>query len=115
MGLLETRALDFDHLIILSCNEGVLPAPKKQQSLFPYDVLTEFNLPTYADAEAITAYNFWRLLQRAQRVDLVHVLPGAEGMKSGERSRFLLQLQNDLLPQNPQLVLEDLTVRCRSA
>ncbi|MET4073532.1 PD-(D/E)XK nuclease family protein [Hymenobacter sp. UYCo722] len=110
MGLLETRALDFDHLIILSCNEGVLPAPKKQQSLFPYDVLTAANLPTYADAEAITAYNFWRLLQRAQRVDLVHVLPGAEGMKSGERSRFLLQLQNDLLPQNPQLVLEDLTV-----
>jgi ATP-dependent helicase/nuclease subunit B len=110
MGLLETRALDFDHLIILSCNEGVLPAPKKQQSLFPYDVLTEFKLPTYADAEAITAYNFWRLMQRAQRVDLVHVLPGAEGMKSGERSRFLLQLQNDLLPQNPQLTLEDLTV-----
>ena len=110
MGLLETRALDFDHLIILSCNEGVLPAPKKQQSLFPYDVLTTANLPTYADAEAITAYNFWRLLQRAQRVDLVHVLPGAEGMKSGERSRFLLQLENDLLPQNPQLILEDLTV-----
>ncbi|ALW85859.1 hypothetical protein AUC43_12600 [Hymenobacter sedentarius] len=110
MGLLETRALDFDHVIILSCNEGVLPAPKKQQSLFPYDVLTEFKLPTYADAEAITAYNFWRLLQRAKRIDLVHVLPGAEGMKSGERSRFLLQLQNDLLPQNPQLTLEDLTV-----
>ncbi|GAB3325651.1 PD-(D/E)XK nuclease family protein [Hymenobacter humi] len=110
MGLLETRALDFDHVIILSCNEGVLPAPKKQQSLFPYDVLQEFKLPTYADAEAITAYNFWRLLQRAKRVDLVHVLPGAEGIKSGERSRFLLQLENDLLPQNPQLTLEDLTV-----
>ncbi|HEX8656900.1 MAG TPA: PD-(D/E)XK nuclease family protein, partial [Hymenobacter sp.] len=114
MGLLETRALDFDHVIILSCNEGVLPAPKKQQSLFPYDVLTEFKLPTYADAEAITAYNFWRLLQRAARVDLVHVLPGAEGIKSGERSRFLLQLQNDLLPQNPQLTLEDLTVAVTS-
>ena len=110
MGLLETRALDFDHLIILSCNEGVLPAPKKQQSLFPYDVLSEFRLPTYADAEAIAAYNFWRLLQRAQRVELVHVLPGAEGMKSGERSRFLLQLQHDLLPQNPRMVVEDLTV-----
>ncbi|OGX81327.1 hypothetical protein BEN48_06530 [Hymenobacter glacialis] len=115
MGLLETRALDFDHVIILSCNEGVLPAPKKQQSLFPYDVLTEFKLPTYADAEAITAYNFWRLLQRTQRVDLVHVLPGAEGMKSGERSRFLLQLQNDLLPQNPHMVLEDLTVSVATA
>ena len=110
MGLLETRALDFDHVIILSCNEGVLPAPKRQQSLFPYDVLQEFQLPTYADAEAVTAYNFWRLLQRAARVDLVHVLPGAEGLRSGERSRFLLQLQNDLVPQNPQLTLEDLTV-----
>ena len=110
MGLLETRALNFDHVIILSCNEGVLPAPKKPQSLFPYDVLQEFKLPTYADAEAITAYNFWRLLQRAQRIDLVHMLPGAEGLKSGERSRFLLQLQNDLKPQNPQLTLEDLTV-----
>ena len=110
MGLLETRALDFDHVIILSCNEGILPAPKRQQSLFPYDVLKEFNLPTHADAEAGTAYNFWRLLQRAQRVDLVHVLPGAEGTKSGERSRFLLQLENDLRPQNPLLTVEDLTV-----
>ncbi|MDO7876388.1 PD-(D/E)XK nuclease family protein [Hymenobacter sp. ASUV-10] len=115
MGLLETRALDFDHLIILSCNEGILPAPKKQQSLFPFDLLAEFRLPTYADAEAITAYNFWRLLQRARRVDLVHVLPGAEGIKSGERSRFLLQLENDLKPQNPQLILEDLTVEAASA
>lgn len=108
MGLLETRALDFDHIILLSCNENVLPAPKRHTSLFPYDVLTEFRLPTYADQEAATAYHFWRLLQRARRVDLVHVLPGAEGTRTGERSRFLLQLQNDLLPQSPQMVLEDL-------
>ena len=79
MGLLETRALDFDHVIILSCNENALPAPKRQTSLFPYDVLAEFKLPTYADAEATAAYNFWRLLQRAGRVDLVHVLPGRRG------------------------------------
>jgi very-short-patch-repair endonuclease/CRISPR/Cas system-associated exonuclease Cas4 (RecB family) len=107
MGLLETRALDFDHVILLSCNENVLPAPKRHTSLFPYDVLTEFRLPTYADHEAATAYHFWRLLQRARRVDLVHVLPGAEGTRTGERSRFLLQLQNDLLPQSPGMVLED--------
>jgi very-short-patch-repair endonuclease/CRISPR/Cas system-associated exonuclease Cas4 (RecB family) len=107
MGLLETRALDFDHIILLSCNENVLPAPKRHTSLFPFDVLTEFRLPTYADHEAATAYHFWRLLQRARRVDLVHVLPGAEGTRTGERSRFLLQLQHDLLPQSPQMVLED--------
>ncbi len=110
MGLLETRALDFDHVIILSCNEGTLPAPKRQQSLFPYDVLTEFKLPTYADAEATSAYNFWRLLQRAGRVDLVHVLPGAEGVKTGERSRFLRQLAFDLAGQNAGMVVEDRVV-----
>nr|GFC39543.1 hypothetical protein [Tanacetum cinerariifolium] len=110
MGLLETRALDFDHVIILSCNENALPAPKRQNSLFPYDVLTEFKLPTYADAEATAAYNFWRLLQRTGRVDLVHVLPGAEGVRTGERSRFLRQLEFDLAAQNPQLVVEDKVV-----
>jgi ATP-dependent helicase/nuclease subunit B len=110
MGLLETRALDFDHVIILSCNENALPAPKRQNSLFPYDVLTEFKLPTYADAEATAAYNFWRLLQRAGRVDLVHVLPGAEGVRTGERSRFLRQLEFDLAAQNPMLVVEDKVV-----
>ncbi|WP_240731718.1 hypothetical protein [Hymenobacter radiodurans] len=99
MGLLETRALDFDHVIILSCNENVLPAPKRSNSLFPYDVLREFNLPTYADHEAATAHQFWRLLQRARKVDLLHVLPGAEGTRTGERSRFLLQIENDLAPR----------------
>jgi len=111
MGLLETRALDFDHVIILSCNENTLPPPKRQTSLFPYDVLAEYKLPTHADAEANAAYNFWRLLQRAGRVDLVHVLPGAEGVRTGERSRFLRQIEFDLAAQNPDLVLEDQTVQ----
>ncbi|UYZ63857.1 PD-(D/E)XK nuclease family protein [Hymenobacter weizhouensis] len=115
MGLLETRALDFDHLIILSCNENVLPAPKRHSSLFPYDVLTTFQLPTYADHEAATAHQFWRLLQRARQVDLLHILPGAEGTRTGERSRFLLQIENDLRPQSPGLVLEDLTVTSASS
>ncbi|MBO3270904.1 PD-(D/E)XK nuclease family protein [Hymenobacter defluvii] len=110
MGLLETRALDFDHIIILSCNERVLPAPKNHASLFPYDVLTQFNMPTYADHEAATAYQFWRLLQRARRVDLLHVLPGADGSRTGERSRFLLQIENDLRLQNSQMELRDVTV-----
>ncbi len=110
MGLLETRALDFDHVIILSCNENVLPARRSQQSLFPFDVLSAARMPTHADAEADAAYNFWRLLHRAQRADLLYVLPGADGSKTGERSRFLLQLEHDLLPQAPHLVLENLTV-----
>ncbi|GAA4385244.1 PD-(D/E)XK nuclease family protein [Hymenobacter koreensis] len=108
MGLLETRALDFDHIIILSCNENILPAPKRNGSLFPYDVLTRYGLPTYADHEAGTSHQFWRLLQRARRVDLIHILPGAEGVRTGERSRFLLQIQNDLAAQNPNLEVLDL-------
>ncbi|KAA9327485.1 PD-(D/E)XK nuclease family protein [Hymenobacter busanensis] len=108
MGLLETRALDFDHIIILSCNENILPAPKRNSSLFPYDVLTRYGLPTYADHEAATSHQFWRLLQRARRVDLIHILPGAEGVRTGERSRFLLQIENDLAVQNPHLEVLDL-------
>ncbi|OON69312.1 PD-(D/E)XK nuclease family protein [Hymenobacter sp. CRA2] len=109
MGLLETRALDFDHIIILSCNEQILPAPKRNNSLFPYDVLTKYGMPTYAEHEAATSHQFWRLLQRARRVDLVHILPGSEGVQAGERSRFLLQIENDLRDQNPGLELLDLT------
>ncbi|MBG8553907.1 PD-(D/E)XK nuclease family protein [Hymenobacter guriensis] len=109
MGLLETRALDFDHIIILSCNEQILPAPKRNNSLFPYDVLTKYGMPTYAEHEAATSHQFWRLLQRARRVDLVYILPGAEGVQAGERSRFLLQIQHDLAAQNPGLELLDLT------
>ncbi|AYA36204.1 PD-(D/E)XK nuclease family protein [Hymenobacter oligotrophus] len=109
MGLLETRALDFDHVIILSCNENILPAPKRNTSLFPYDVLTKYGMPTYAEHEAATSHQFWRLLQRAKRVDLVHILPGSEGVQAGERSRFLLQIENDLRIQNPNLELLDLT------
>ncbi len=99
MGWLETRALDFDHVIVLSCNEGTLPAAKRHESLLPHDLLTEFHLPTYLDREADTAHQFWHLLTRAARVDLLYALPAGEGVRVGERSRFLLQVQHDLVPR----------------
>lgn len=114
MGLLETRALDFDHVVILSCNEQILPAPKRNNSLFPYDVLTKYALPTYAEHEAATSHQFWRLLQRARQVDLVYILPGAEGVQAGERSRFLLQIEHDLKGQNPGLQVLDLVASAQS-
>ncbi|MBC7448486.1 MAG: PD-(D/E)XK nuclease family protein [Hymenobacteraceae bacterium] len=99
MGWLETRALDFDHVIILSCNEGLLPGAKKLDSLLPPDLLREKGLPTYPDREADTAHQFWRLLQRASRVDLLYALPGPDGgIRVGEPSRVLLQLEHDLVP-----------------
>jgi ATP-dependent helicase/nuclease subunit B len=108
MGMLETRALDFENLIILSVNENTLPAPKRHESLMPYDVLKQFGLPTYAETEGTMAYNFYRLLQRAKRVNLLYVLP-SDTYGSGEKSRFILQLQNDLALRNPGIKIRDLT------
>ncbi|MEJ8801828.1 PD-(D/E)XK nuclease family protein [Pontibacter sp. H249] len=108
MGMLETRALDFENLIILSVNENTLPAPKRHESLMPYDVLRQFGLPTYAENEGSMAYNFYRLLQRAKRVNLLYVLP-SDTYGSGEKSRFILQLQNDLALRNPRITFRDMT------
>ncbi len=108
MGMLETRALDFENLIILSVNENTLPAPKRHESLMPYDVLREFGLPTYSETEGATAYNFYRLLQRAKRVNLLYVLP-SDTYGAGEKSRFILQLQNDLALRNRRITFRDMT------
>ncbi|MBX0332104.1 PD-(D/E)XK nuclease family protein [Pontibacter sp. HSC-14F20] len=108
MGMLETRALDFENLIILSVNENTLPAPKRHESLMPFDVLKQFGLPTYAETEGAMAYNFYRLLQRAKTVNLLYVLP-SDTYGSGEKSRFILQLQNDLALRNPKIKFRDLT------
>jgi len=107
MGFLETRALDFENLIILSVNENILPQPKKHKSLMPYDVLKTFGLPTYAEQESITSYYFYRLLQRAKKINLLYVLP-SDTYGSGEKSRFILQLQHHLVPANPNIVFRDL-------
>ncbi len=108
MGMLETRALDFENLIILSVNENTLPAPKKQSSLMPFDVLRQFGLPTYAENEGAMAYNFYRLLQRAKQVNLLYVLP-SDTYGSGEKSRFILQLENDLTLLNPNITFREYT------
>jgi ATP-dependent helicase/nuclease subunit B len=95
MGMLETRNLDFENLIILSVNEGVLPASKSHNSFIPFDIRTEFGLPTYKDKESIFAYHFYRLLQRAKNI---HILYNTitNALNGGEISRFLLQLRQEL-------------------
>ncbi|WP_234733284.1 PD-(D/E)XK nuclease family protein [Tellurirhabdus bombi] len=97
MGMLETRALDFDKLIILSVNEGVLPQSRRLNSLIPFDACREVGLPTYQDQESVMAYHFYRLLQRAKEVVLLHVTsPDAYGTSKGEKSRFILQIEHEL-------------------
>ncbi len=100
MGLLETRALDFEQVIVLSMNEGNLPAQKKVNSLIPLDIAKAFGLPTYQEQENITTYHFYRLLQRAKKVALVYISP-----HKSDKSRFLMQLEYDLCQKYNQIVL----------
>ena len=92
MGMLESRALDFENVIITSLNEGVLPAGKSDNSFIPYDLKQEYKLPTYREKDAVYTYHFYRLLQRAKNVFLLYNTE-AEGLNSGEKSRFLTQLE----------------------
>ena len=95
MGMLETRTLDFENIILLSANEGMLPSGKSFNSFIPYDIRKEFNLPTYKDRDAVYAYHFYRLLQRASNIFLVYNTQNDDFGK-GERSRFIYQIIQEL-------------------
>jgi len=97
MGMLESRALDFDTVIISSLNEGVLPAGKSDNSFIPYDLKQEYKLPTYKEKDAVYTYHFYRLLQRAKNVYLLYNTE-ADGLNSGEKSRFITQLEIEKQP-----------------
>jgi len=97
MGILETRALDFKNLIILSVNEGILPAVSAGSSFIPFSLREAFGIPSVNHQESIYAYHFYRLLQRAENVTFVYN-SNSEGLRSGEMSRFLLQMKyNEIL------------------
>ncbi len=92
MGVLETRGLDFENVIITSFNEGVFPSAGYSQSFIPHSLRKYFGLPVYEQKDAITSYNFYRLLQRAKHVYMIYD-SRSEGINSGEVSRFIYQLQ----------------------
>ena len=91
MGILETRLLDFKHVILLSMNEEVMPASHFGQSYIPYALRVAFGMPAREDMDAIYAYYFNRLLQRAEKIDLLFNST-SEGVRTGEMSRYLHQL-----------------------
>lgn len=101
MGVLETRTLDFDNLIILSMNEGVFPKIPTQQSFIPYHLRKGFGLPTSEHQDAISSYAFYRLIQRAQRIRLLYNSAPPDD-QNGEISRFLSQLIYDPMFQPVQ-------------
>ncbi len=92
MGVLESRVLDFDTVIVTSMNEGKFPAGKSQNSFIPYDVKKELGLPTFKEKDAIYTYHFYHLLQRAKNIYLIYNTEN-EGLDAGERSRFITQLE----------------------
>ncbi|MCW3785365.1 PD-(D/E)XK nuclease family protein [Plebeiibacterium sediminum] len=92
MGILETRALDFENLIILNMNEGTFPQSGATNSLVPFSLRKAFNLPTIEHQDSIFAYYFYRLIHRAKNVHLLYN-SSAQGMQTGEMSRFLFQLK----------------------
>ena len=102
MGMLETRNLDFENLIILSCNEDLLPASKLTPSFIPFDIKRNFGLPTYRQKDSVYAYHFYRLLQRATNVWILYnTEPNQLG--GGDRSRFLRQIVQELPGHNPKI------------
>ena len=92
MGPLETRALDFKDLVIMSANEGVFPRRSVSSSFIPPELRKGFGMPTYEYQDAVWAYYFYRMISRAERVWML-VDSRTEGLRSGEESRYIKQLE----------------------
>jgi hypothetical protein len=99
MGVLESRVLDFDTVIVTSMNEGKFPAGKSQNSFIPYDVKRELGLPTFKEKDAIYTYHFYHLLLRAKNIYLLYNTE-SEGLDAGEKSRFITQLEVEKQPKH---------------
>lgn len=92
MGVLESRVLDFETVIITSMNEGKFPSGKSNNSFIPYDIKREIGLPTFKEKDAIYSYHFYHLLLRAKNIYLLYNTEN-EGLDGGEKSRFITQLE----------------------
>ncbi|MFL5765546.1 MAG: PD-(D/E)XK nuclease family protein [Bacteroidia bacterium] len=106
MGMLETRTLDFENVILLSCNEDILPSGKTVNSFIPFELKRVFGLPTYSDKDSIFSYHFYRLLQRASNIFLLYNTE-SDALGSGEKSRFLTQLIYELPKVNPNVTITE--------
>lgn len=107
MGLLETRLLNFENIILLSANEGKLPLGNSQNTYIPFDVRQHFGLHTFLENDSIYAYHFYRLIQDSTNV---HLLFNAlsSGVNTGEQSRFITQLEiEDSHHQIEKVVIEN--------
>ena len=104
MGMLESRVLDFETVIISSVNEGILPAGKSNNSFIPFDVKIENGLPTYKEKDAVYTYHFYRLLQRAKTVYIIYNTE-PDVLNGGEKSRFITQLEIEKIHKIKHLIV----------
>lgn len=106
MGLLETRLLNFENIILVSVNEGKLPLGNSQNTYLPFDVRREFNLHTFLENDSIYAYHFYRLLQDSKNAYLLYNALSS-GVNTGEKSRFITQLEIESGLNIEHLVVEN--------
>lgn len=106
MGLLETRLLNFENVILLSVNEGKLPLGNSQNTYIPFDIRRVFNLHTFLENDSIYAYHFYRLIQDAKNV---HLLFNAlsSGVNTGEKSRFITQIEIESSHKIEHIIVEN--------
>lgn len=106
MGLLETRLLNFENVILLSVNEGKLPLGNSQNTYIPFDVRKFFDLHTFLENDSIYAYHFYRLIQDSKNV---HLLFNAlsSGVNTGEKSRFITQIEMESSHDIEHLIIEN--------
>ncbi|WP_411029197.1 PD-(D/E)XK nuclease family protein [Spongiimicrobium sp. 3-5] len=94
MGMLESRNLDFETVILTSINEGILPSGKSNNSFIPFDIKLGFQMPTYKEKDAVYTYHFYRLLQRAKNIYILYNTE-PDVLEGGEKSRLIMQLLTD--------------------
>lgn len=104
MGMLETRNLDFRHIIMLNLNEDIIPRGKSNPGFIPYDVRKEFGLPTHHEGQAVSAYHFFRFLQRPETIHLFYNTESGK-INPGGKSRYLLQIVKELPEWNPAITV----------
>ncbi len=100
MGFLESRALDFEHVILVSCNESHLPGSEFDGSLIPSDIKKHYKLPGTSEKDAMYSYYFYRSIQRAKKIELIYSSSGTSKIGSAEPSRFIYQIEKELSNSN---------------
>ena len=100
MGILQTRGLDFENVIITHVNEGTFPQSKRDDSFLPFSIRKAYGIPTFLEKDAINSYHFFRILQRAKNIFLLNNGSTGVGLLTGEKSRYIRQISFSKIPSH---------------